>query len=205
MHFNIWTVEISVAFKIIVFFLLLYMYVANSQINLFLNLYLVMIISLWNLLQYHSIVRWAIQAQWAEPLVLFLYFILSFIFFLPFSSYQSISFCFRWFRFAFVGFVFISLISFRFVSFLLISFRFVSFSLISFRFVSLRFYFVSHFIGALFFYVKCFSFKIYEKFNTIRVGSSDKTNLFWGICIQDTEKWNEDESLQTGIHKKIDW
>ena len=40
MHFNIWTVEISVAFKIIVFFLLLYMYVANSQINLFLNLYL---------------------------------------------------------------------------------------------------------------------------------------------------------------------
>jgi hypothetical protein len=35
----------------------------------------VMIISLWNLLQHHSIVRWAIQAQWAEPLVycLFLY------------------------------------------------------------------------------------------------------------------------------------
>jgi hypothetical protein len=30
----------------------------------------VMIISLWNLLQYHSIVRWAIQAQWAEPLVI---------------------------------------------------------------------------------------------------------------------------------------
>ena len=30
----------------------------------------VMIISLWNLLQYHFIVRWAIQAQWAEPLVL---------------------------------------------------------------------------------------------------------------------------------------
>jgi hypothetical protein len=29
----------------------------------------VMIISLWNLLQYHSVVRWAIQAQWAEPLV----------------------------------------------------------------------------------------------------------------------------------------
>jgi hypothetical protein len=29
----------------------------------------VIIISLWNLLQYHSIVRWAIQAQWAEPLV----------------------------------------------------------------------------------------------------------------------------------------
>jgi hypothetical protein len=29
----------------------------------------VMIISLWNLLQHHSIVRWAIQAQWAEPLV----------------------------------------------------------------------------------------------------------------------------------------
>ena len=31
----------------------------------------VMIIFLWNLLQYHSIVRWAIQAQWAEPLVEF--------------------------------------------------------------------------------------------------------------------------------------
>jgi hypothetical protein len=30
-----------------------------------------MIISLWNLLQYHSIVRWAIQAQWAEPLVIY--------------------------------------------------------------------------------------------------------------------------------------
>ena len=30
---------------------------------------------------------------------LFLYFVLSFIFFLQFSSYQSISFCFRWFRF----------------------------------------------------------------------------------------------------------
>ena len=30
----------------------------------------IMIISLWNLLQYHSIVRWAIQAQWTEPLVL---------------------------------------------------------------------------------------------------------------------------------------
>ena len=29
----------------------------------------VMIISLWNLLQYHSIVRWAIQPLWAEPLV----------------------------------------------------------------------------------------------------------------------------------------
>ena len=53
------------------------------------------------------------------------------------------------FRFVFVDFVllslvsfyfvFISLISFRFVSFLLISFRFVSFSLISFRFVSFRF------------------------------------------------------------------
>ena len=33
-------------------------------------LFKVMIISLWNLLQYHSIVRWAIQAQWAEPLVI---------------------------------------------------------------------------------------------------------------------------------------
>ena len=29
----------------------------------------VMLISLWNLLQYHSIVRWAIQAQPTEPLV----------------------------------------------------------------------------------------------------------------------------------------
>ena len=59
---------------------------------------------------------------------------MSFIFFLPFSSYQSISFCFRWFRFAFVGFVFISLISFRFVSFLLISFRFRWFRFVSFLF-----------------------------------------------------------------------
>ena len=32
----------------------------------------VMIISLWNLLQYHSIVRWAIQAQWVEPIVFFM-------------------------------------------------------------------------------------------------------------------------------------
>jgi hypothetical protein len=31
----------------------------------------VMIFSLWNLFQYHSIVRWAIQAQWAEPLVIY--------------------------------------------------------------------------------------------------------------------------------------
>jgi hypothetical protein len=31
----------------------------------------VMIFSLWNLLQYHSIVSWAIQAQWAEPLVIY--------------------------------------------------------------------------------------------------------------------------------------
>ena len=47
----------------------------------------------------------------------FLYFVLSFIFFLPFSSYQSISFCFRWFRF-------ISLISFRFRWFRFVSFLF---------------------------------------------------------------------------------
>ena len=50
-------------------------------------------------------------------LFFFLYFVLSFIFFLPFSSYQSISFCFRWFRF-------ISLISFRFRWFRFISFLF---------------------------------------------------------------------------------
>jgi hypothetical protein len=59
---------------------------------------------------------------------------LSFIFFLPFSSYQSISLV----SFHFVS---ISLISFRFVSFSLISFRCVSFSLISFRFVSFLFRF----------------------------------------------------------------
>ena len=70
---------------------------------------------------------------------LFLYFVLSFIFFLPFSSYQSISFCFRWFRFAFVYFVFVS---FRFVFVDFVSFRFVCVD-----FVSFRFYFVSHFIG----------------------------------------------------------
>ena len=39
MHFNIWTVEIPVAFKIIGFFCT--MYVANSEINLFLNLYFI--------------------------------------------------------------------------------------------------------------------------------------------------------------------
>ena len=44
----------------------------------------VMIISLWNLLQYHSIVRWAIQAQWAEPLV-FVYF----AYFLPADVFEA--------------------------------------------------------------------------------------------------------------------
>ena len=68
---------------------------------------------------------------------LFLYFVLSFIFFLPFSSYQSISFCFRWFRIAFVGFV---SFRFHFVDFVSFRFAFVDF-------VSFRFYFVSHFIG----------------------------------------------------------
>ena len=75
---------------------------------------------------------------------------------LPFSSYQSISFCFSWFRFAFVGFVlfrfhFVDFVSFRFVFVDFVSFRFASFSLISFGFVSFRFYFVSHFIGTPFF------------------------------------------------------
>jgi hypothetical protein len=97
---------------------------------------------------------------------------LSFIFFLPFSSYPSISFCFRWFHFAFVGFVLfrfhfvdfvsfrfvfvdfvlLSLVSFYFVFISLISFRFVSFSLISFRFVS--FLFRLHFIGTRIFHDK---------------------------------------------------
>ena len=68
--------------------------------------------------------------------------------------WHRISFCFRWFRFAFVGFVlfrfhFVDFVSFRFVFVDFVSFRFVSFSLISFRFVSFRFYFVSHFIGTL--------------------------------------------------------
>ena len=88
---------------------------------------------------------------------LFLYFVLTFIFFLPLSFdflrislfrfvlvdfvlLSLVSFSFRWFRF-------VSLISFRFVFVDFVSFRFVSFSLISFRFVSFRFYFVSHFIG----------------------------------------------------------
>ena len=82
-------------------------------------------------------------------LFLFLYFVLSFIFFLPFSSYQSISFlfslisfCFRWFRFISFSFRW-----FRFVSFRFCWFRFVSFRFRWFRFVSFRFYFVSHFIG----------------------------------------------------------
>ena len=51
------------------------------------------------------------------------------IFILFVFSYQSISFCFRWFRFSFFGFVL---------------FRF------HIRFVSFRFYFVSHFIGTRF-------------------------------------------------------
>ena len=76
--------------------------------------------------------------------ILFLYFVLSY-FFLPFSSYQSISFCFRWFRF----------ISFPFRLFRFVLFRFVSFSLISFRFVSFRFYIVSHFIGT---HMSCYLF-----------------------------------------------
>jgi hypothetical protein len=42
---------------------------APPSIQRWLLFFKVMIISLWNLLQYHSIVRWAIQAQWAEPLV----------------------------------------------------------------------------------------------------------------------------------------
>jgi hypothetical protein len=62
--------------------------------------------------------------------ILFFYFVLSY-FFLPFSSYQSISLCFRWFRF----------ISFPFRLFRFVLFRFVSFSLISFRFVSFLFRF----------------------------------------------------------------
>jgi hypothetical protein len=69
------------------------------------------------------------------------------IIFLPFS----ISFCFRWFRFPFVGFVlfrfhFVDFVSSRFVSFLLISFRFVSFRVCWFRFVS--------FIKGLYYYVR---------------------------------------------------
>ena len=76
--------------------------------------------------------------------LLFLYFVLSFIIFLPLSFHF---FRISLFRFVLVDFVLLSLVSFHFVSFLLISFRFVSFSLISFRFVSFRFYFVSHFIG----------------------------------------------------------
>ena len=93
-------------------------------------------------------------------------------------SFRLLLFFFHFlFRFVFVDFillslvsfyfVFISLISFRFVSFLLISFRFVSFSLISFRFVSFRFYFVSHFIGALLFCpmseIRCEVVYIYEQ------------------------------------------
>jgi hypothetical protein len=67
--------------------------------------------------------------------LLFFYFFISFcllFFFLPFSSYQSISFCFRWFRF---------------ISFPFRWFRFVSFRFVFVDFVSFRFYFVSHFIG----------------------------------------------------------
>ena len=72
------------------------------------------------------------------------------LFFLPFS----ISFCFRWLRFAFVGFVlfrfhFVDFVSFRFVFVDFVSFCLVFVDFVSFRFVSFRFYFVSHFIGVL--------------------------------------------------------
>jgi hypothetical protein len=68
------------------------------------------------------------------------------IFFLLFFSYQSISFCFRWFRFAFVGFVlvrfhFVDFVSFRFVFVDFVSFRFVFVDFVSFRFVSFLFRF----------------------------------------------------------------
>ena len=64
-------------------------------------------------------------------LFLFLYFVLSFIFFLPFSSYPSISFCFRWF-----GFISFPFRWFRFVSFRFRWFHFVSFL---FRFALYRY------------------------------------------------------------------
>ena len=59
------------------------------------------------------------------------------LFFLPFS----ISFCFRCFRFAFVGFVLfrfhvVDFVSFRFVFVDFVSFRFVFVDFVSFRFVS---------------------------------------------------------------------
>ena len=52
----------------------------------------VMIISLWNLLQYHSIVRWAIQAQWAELLVIYddVFFVLDQYAKLDFNSASSL-------------------------------------------------------------------------------------------------------------------
>jgi hypothetical protein len=92
------------------------------------------------------------HARWVSRLYLikiivfkksnYLSFFISLFRFVFYFSYQSISFCFRWFRFAFVGFV---LFRFHFVDF--VSFRFVSFRFRWFRFVSFRFYFVSHFIG----------------------------------------------------------
>jgi hypothetical protein len=65
---------------------------------------------------------------------------------LPLSSYQSISFCFSWFRFAFVGFVsfrfhFVDFVSFRFVFVDFVSLRFVFVDFVSFRFVSFLFRF----------------------------------------------------------------
>jgi hypothetical protein len=59
------------------------------------------------------------------------------LFFLPFS----ISFCFRWFRFAFVGFVLFRFHFVDFVSFLFVFVDFVSFRFRWFRFVSFLFRF----------------------------------------------------------------
>ena len=69
------------------------------------------------------------------------------LFFLPFS----ISFCYRWFRFAFVGFV---LFRFHFVDF--VSFRFVFVDFVSFRFVS-------HFIGTHFIFKSCVDFIFHQQ------------------------------------------
>ena len=92
------------------------------------------------------------------------------LFCLPFS----ISFYFRWFRFAFVGFVLFRFHFVDFVSFLLIWFRFVSFSFISFRFVSFRFYFASHFIGAPWM-SSCLCYYNSTKYFSIKITEAEKT------------------------------
>ena len=78
-----------------------------------------------------------------RPLLFFFHFLFRFVF-VDFVLLSLVSFYFVFislisFRFVSFRFVFVDFVSFRFVFVNFVSFRFVSFSLISFRFVSFRF------------------------------------------------------------------